>query len=185
MPGNIFLAYAAPFHILEPTRLCLVSLTSVPMQTRAYPISDWLSMVLWCDDSQPKSQASIDAHYDSFAVHHFFKCFNACHKLRTHGYRRKNLDALHGVRIHDAGMQALFDIMVWHISTSSLCVWVKRLSEQMSGQSSDRVSYSADELVDGSVNGLVGEWVGVWVSAWMSWVVHQVFSSRVYCSELS
>ena len=32
----------------------LVSLTSVPLQVRDYFVSDWVSMALWCDDSEPK-----------------------------------------------------------------------------------------------------------------------------------
>ena len=31
----------------------LVSLTSVPLQARAYLVSDWLSMVVWFDDIKP------------------------------------------------------------------------------------------------------------------------------------
>ena len=54
MRSNTFLACAAPFHTWTITRkagiisqkVCLVSLTSVPLKGRNYFVSDWLSMVL-------------------------------------------------------------------------------------------------------------------------------------------
>ena len=54
----------------------MVSLTSDPLQGRDYLVSDWLSMILWRGDSNPKkTRASIDAHHDSFTVHLFFFLF--------------------------------------------------------------------------------------------------------------
>ena len=91
MPGNTCLACAAPFLIWKITRdarqymssmcstfpymednlrVCFVYLTSAGLQGRACLISDWLSMVLWCDNSGQKGKASIDLHHDSFAARH-------------------------------------------------------------------------------------------------------------------
>ena len=63
-------------------------------------------------------QASIDVHHESSqrkivfccVFFFFFLCFGARHKLRTRGYRRKPLAALHAGRRHDAAVPALLAI---------------------------------------------------------------------------
>ena len=114
-----------------------VSLTSVPLQARAYLVSDWLSVVLWCDDSKPTkpgpqlmcitshSQRIIQSlnlcasqviHSVSFRastyVHH--KSFAAhifmlgCPRQATHFWlHANNLVALQRARRHDASVRAL------------------------------------------------------------------------------
>ena len=56
MPGNTFLACAAPFHIWKVTRAkeSMFGLTSVPLRASDYLVSDWLSMALSGDDSKPE-----------------------------------------------------------------------------------------------------------------------------------
>ena len=51
MRGNTFLVYTTKQR--QPTRIHLVSLTSVPLQATGGLVSDWLSKVLRCNDSKP------------------------------------------------------------------------------------------------------------------------------------
>ena len=83
----------------------LVSLTSVPLQARAYLVSDWLSVTLRCDDSKPKSHTSVDI-MTMHSQHFIFLCCDVRHKLRARDFRGKRLALLHAARRQDASMRA-------------------------------------------------------------------------------
>ena len=73
-------------HSLHIFFLCF---DACPMQARDYLVSDWLSMVLWCDDSnesKPKRPGPQSVCITNHSLHIFFLCFDVFHELHTRGY---------------------------------------------------------------------------------------------------
>ena len=104
---------------LEPTRVHLVSLPCVPLQARDYLVSDWLSMVLWCDGLKANRPGI------SWCASQFFSNALMLFKLRTCGYRRfggrgggegggGGEVASHVAWRHDVSVRALKAVAVMH-----------------------------------------------------------------------
>ena len=110
MWGNTFLAWVALYLIWKTTRANESTFGQsdfCPFARRNHLVSDWLSMVLWCDDSNPKWPGSqlmrITIFSPSMIVFLLQKKSFWCEWQATHTWRHaKNLVALHAVRRHDA-----------------------------------------------------------------------------------
>ena len=87
-------------------RVSLVRLTFVPLQARAYLVSDWFSMVLWCDSSKPNRTG---LHWCiSWWIHRASFSMLWCMSQATHtGYRPSNVVVLHAMWRHDVSVQVL------------------------------------------------------------------------------
>ena len=84
-----------------------------PFANQGLSRPDWLSMVLWCDGSKPKCQASIDAHHDAFTVYHYiYTLMHVTSYARVVTDEKKKIAVLHAARRHDASIRALLGVVV-------------------------------------------------------------------------